>query len=196
MAKPEIAKTEIAKTEIAKTETRMTRISVIRCAVAVLLGLTSAPALAQTVERIEIVKHGIYAGPSGEAIASPGTVAGVERQLAETKLIETTRTIPARAGLRFGIEYRIVGEPAGGIISLKRTTIYPEGGVRNPSTGKTAMRDEAVEPHEVDAVNYSGFRFDDPWEMVPGTWTIELSHGGKTLASESFTVTNDAAKPQ
>jgi hypothetical protein len=31
--------------------------------------------------------------------------------------------------------------------------------------------------------------------MVPGTWTIELAHGGKTLASESFTVTNDAAKP-
>jgi hypothetical protein len=169
---------------------------VMRGAVAVLLGLICAPALAQTVERIEIVKHGMYAGPSGEAIASPGTVAGVERQLAETKLIETTRTISARAGLRFGIEYRIVGEPAGGIISLKRTTIYPEGGVRNPSTGTTAMRDEAVEPHEVGAVNYSGFRFDDPWEMVPGIWTIELSHGGKTLASESFTVTNDAAKRQ
>jgi hypothetical protein len=182
--------------EMAKAETSMTRICVIHGAAAVLLGLISAPALAQTVERIDVVKYGVYAGPPGEAIASPGTVAGVERQLADSKLIETTRTIPARPGLRFGIEYRIVGEPAGGMISLKRTTIYPEGGVRNPSTGKTAMRDEAMEQHEVGAVDYSGFRFDDPWEMVPGTWTIELSYEGRTLASESFTVTNSAVKPQ
>jgi len=186
----------MAKTEMAKTGTRMTRISVMRAAVAVLLGVISAPALAQTIERIDIVKHGIYAGSSGEAIASPGAVAGVERQLAETKLIETTRTIPARPGMRFGIEYRIVGAPAGGMVSLKRTTIYPAGGVRNPSTGKSATRDEVMESHEVGSVDFSGFRFDDSWEMVPGTWTIELSYGDKTLASESFTVTNDAVKPQ
>lgn len=35
---------------------------------------------------------------------------------------------------------------------------------------------------------YVDYGFDDPWELVPGTWTIELWHGDRKLATQSFTV--------
>jgi hypothetical protein len=166
----------------------------VRTAFGIVLGLISAPALAQHVERIEIVEYGVYAAPSANTVAAPGTASGVVHEVPQIKLVEKTQTIPARVGVRFGIEYRIVGSATDNQVNLKRMTIFPGGGLRNPSTGKVVTRDEATEPHAIGDLQYSGYVFDDPWELVPGTWTIELWFEDKRLASQSFTVTPDASQ--
>jgi len=174
----------------------MRPISFALVAITVLFGFLRTPAFAETVDRIDIVTRGIYAIAIKETVAAPGTAAGANHRLEKPTLTESTQTIPARVGLWFGFEFRIVGLPADGSAILKRTTIYPDGGVRNPATGKAVTRDEVTDTYKADGVPFVGFRFDHDWEMVPGIWTIEVSQDGKTLASQSFTVTKDSANSQ
>jgi len=35
---------------------------------------------------------------------------------------------------------------------------------------------------------FAGWRFDDPWEVEPGRWKIELWLGTSKLAAQEFTV--------
>lgn len=49
-------------------------------------------------------------------------------------------------------------------------------------------RDDYIVTRRVGASNWNGYTFDDPWELVPGTWTMELWVGKQRLASQEFTV--------
>ena len=51
----------------------------------------------------------------------------------------------------------------------------------------SALADD-VRVERIDIVD-TGYGFEHAWEIVPGTWTIEISHAGTKLAEQSFTVT-------
>jgi hypothetical protein len=42
---------------------------------------------------------------------------------------------------------------------------------QNPATGKTSDHDEWDAPANLGIIRFTGWRFDAPWEIVPGTWT-------------------------
>lgn len=35
---------------------------------------------------------------------------------------------------------------------------------------------------------YSGWSFDQPWELQPGDWTLTFRHEGRVVAAKTFTV--------
>jgi Domain of unknown function (DUF3859) len=151
-----------------------------------LVGISSA-AGAQTIQRIDITEVGIYESRTTKVEAAPGTATGETNDVRDIHLVQKTATIPARLGVQFGFHYKIVGR-AGAKVSLKMVVLIPQPGIRNPNTGNTNIRNEYLSNGTVGPTHYKGYAFDNSWEIVTGTWTIEIWDGNRKLASQSFDV--------
>jgi hypothetical protein len=153
-----------------------------------LLASISSTAGAQTIQRIDITEVGIYRlGQVTETRGALGTATGEVHILADINLVQATTTIPARLGVTLGIRYRIVGQ-TGEKVRLKVVWLIPQPGIRNPNTGNTTVRDESDWDRTVGSMFHNGYTFDNPWEIVTGTWTYEIWDGNRKLATQSFNV--------
>jgi hypothetical protein len=144
------------------------------------------PALAQSanVQGIEIVSHGIYAidKASGQANASN------QGMLANIRIAATTNVVPAEQGIDFGIQYKVTGTPSAAPVKLHEVVIYPAGGAHPP--GKPPLASVAVDvtvPMGT-AVRTDFYAFDEPWELIPGTWIFQVWYGNQKLTEQPFTV--------
>lgn len=152
------------------------------------LAVLSGAAGAQTIERVEIVDFGMYdIGQKMKPTGAFDTAAGVVNGVSHIKLADATTTVPARLGVHFGFRYKIIGS-AKGTAKLKIVTLIPDPGIRNPNTGRTTVRNEYVEARPFGSTQYAGYSFDNPWEIVLGTWTKEIWDGDRKLASQNFNV--------
>ena len=152
------------------------------------LVFTVAGAYAQTpkIERIDVVDYGIY---TADVISSQRDAQGILQSSSENvRHTKTTRTIPAQLGLRFGFRFAVVGAPNGAKVQLRKVTIYPANGLQNPISGKHISRSEATVTTTVGETQYTAYKFDDPWELAIGVWTIEIWYGDRKLTSQTFTV--------
>jgi hypothetical protein len=155
-----------------------------------LLVLAAPPeARAQQVDRVEIVEWGIFRHNDGEVVKQPLSPLGTMTHVLNERLQHVTTTIPALAGMTFGIRYKVVGPVVGANVTLKQITRFPKQGVTNPETGKTFSYSEYHTSAVVGAVTYRGYTFDRDWEVVPGRWTLEIWHDGRKLAEKTFMVT-------
>jgi hypothetical protein len=162
----------------------MTRLMLVLCA---FYGLMLGGARAQTVERIDVTEFGIYTADTKQIVSAPQSTTGIAQRVSASsiKLAKATTTVPGRIGVRFGFRYRIIGD--GQSVTLRRIVHIPEPGVHNPEKGiiltSEVHADTAIGPLEI-----AGYQFGHDWEIVPGTWTIELWDGDRKLASQSFQV--------
>ncbi|MFN3655881.1 MAG: DUF3859 domain-containing protein [Pseudolabrys sp.] len=150
--------------------------------------LTVCPGWAQAqVRGIEIVAYGIY---TAEVQSSKRDIRGIKQTTSTNfRRAVATTAIPAQLGLRFGMQYKVIGAPAGKTISLKSVVVYPPAGLRSPAVAQPILRNETTSTAKIGETTYEGYRFDDPWELVPGPWTIQLWYGDRKLAEQTFTVT-------
>jgi len=146
-------------------------------------------AYAQTpqIERIDVVDYGIY---TAEVMSSQRDAQGLlQNTSTNIQHVQTTRDVPAQIGVRFGFRFRVVGAPSGAEVRLKKITTFPPGGLRNPASAQALSRSETTLTTTVgNEVSYTAYKFDDPWELTTGPWTIELWQGDRKLVSQSFTV--------
>jgi hypothetical protein len=145
---------------------------------------------AQTVQRIDIIEYGIFTLSKESRDKEPGTILGYGNITSNEKLVQATTTSPARPGVRFGLRFKIVGTP-NAVVKIKTLTRFPPPGINNPNTGKAFMESVVSRDGKVGTTRYTGYGFDHDWEMVPGTWTIELWDGDRKLASQSFNVVKE-----
>lgn len=166
----------------------MPRLLFILCA---LPALTSASAHAQSVERIDVTEFGIYTADTRQILHAPQSTAGIaQRVSAESiRLVKATTTMPGRLHERFGFRYRIIG--TGDKVTLKRIVHVPEPGVHNPETENTVITSVVMADTRIGTMEIAGYQFGHDWEIVPGTWTIELWDGDRKLASQSFQVVKE-----
>jgi hypothetical protein len=150
-----------------------------------------AGAHAQIIERVEITEPGVYEAGVERIEPSPKTATGTVNSLTRVELVQKTTRIGARIGTRFGFRYRVIGEPKDGKANITFVTLYPAPGVRNPKTGNVTTRDEHTQTVDLNERGYRGFSFEENWEIVAGTWTLELWDGSRRLASQTFEI----AKP-
>jgi hypothetical protein len=155
-----------------------------------LLSLASVGAHGQTarVDRIEVVEYGIYRTATTKRTEAPGTAGGYVRTLANIRNSEVTRIVPARPGVRFGFRYNVIGAPDGAQVPITIVDKFPKQGLRKPDSAETFYREEYVATKTIGQESYTDYGFDHDWELVPGTWTIELWYQGRKLAEQSFTV--------
>ncbi len=154
-----------------------------------LLGASLSMAHAQTVQRVDIMEVGLYTVHTDKSVEAPGTPSGVSRLVSDIELVKSTTTVPARLGSNFGFRYRIVGK--GKSVTVKKVTHIPEPGVRNPETGNVNLTSVVLIDRPFGTTHFTSYSFDHDWEIVPGTWTMELWVGDRKLASQSFEVVKE-----
>jgi hypothetical protein len=160
-----------------------------RLATLLIVGLFSAcDALTPTIDRIEIVETGIYRADVTHEGSAPGTAFRATGTVVNITLVQSTTRIPARIGERFGMRYRVVGEPAGAAITLKIVVLVPEPGLRSATTGVQMTRNEFSVRRRVGETNYVDIQFDDEPDLVVGEWTFEIWDGSHKFASQGFEV--------
>ena len=153
---------------------------------ALLTGIQLAHAQTVTVQRADILDYGIYAVDQQPTGRNADGV--LQSEVRDIKLAVKTQAVNAVLGTHFGFEYTIVGAPEGAKVSLRSIVIYPPGGIHPP--GKAPVPQYAVNVNRViGGQSYlHWYAFDDPWELVPGTWTFQLWYGDHKIAEQSFLV--------
>jgi hypothetical protein len=150
-----------------------------------ILGLP-LPVHAADVQGVEIGQYGIYTGDKlGQEDAANAAV-GYKSVTANIVFQQKTERITAAVGTSFGFEYVIRGSGEGGV---DLTVKYLHPAITNPKTGRVFTSQEIVSDNRViGKTHLIGYRFDEAWEIVPGTWTIQLLYGDKKLAEKTFQV--------
>ncbi len=136
-----------------------------------------------SVDDIFITDFGIYTPQRDEGVTLPK---GVPRYTVDdVQLVVETNTIPAKLGTKFGFRYRIVGNSWDAPVAIKVVTLYPPAGAVSPKLGLIHSASILKTAH-IGASNAIAYSADEPWEMVPGVWTIQLWVGSKRFAERTF----------
>ena len=143
-------------------------------------------AQAQEISGIDVYEFGTYLA-AGPAYEQPTSRQGIRMEAHESYVhIETTRTIVARVGTRFGFRYRTTGTSLDPTARLTMVWKFPAPGIAGGDPHKT-IRQEVVEvpviPNESYALTMS---LDSAADLVPGIWTFEIWSGKHKLAEEKF----------
>jgi len=146
----------------------------------------ATPAWAQKIDRIEIVEYGIF---TADKLKSERDSNGqLNSILGNVQHQETTTTVPAEPGVKFGFRYRVIGEPDGQAVTIRKVMIYPSPGLKVPNTPQPLTRSQTTTTPTIGETSYTGFEFDDPWELAPGIWTMQLWQGNRMLTEQRFNV--------
>jgi uncharacterized protein DUF3859 len=155
-----------------------------------------APVLAAStlqIDRIDIIEYGTYTldrtieGRNARGI-NQATATNINHAAA-------TRTVSAQIGTTFGFRYKVIGKPEDVPVDLRRIVVFPPSGLRPSASSKPMSQDEATLQTKIGQTSYIFYTFEDNFELVPGTWTIEMWYGNRKLATQSFTVVKPNSKP-
>lgn len=159
------------------------------------VALASA-AQAQTVERITFSNAGIYRLDTERVEDAPGSIKGFFRVVKNMRLIERTSRIPAAVGVSLGVNFEIIGEPAGAPVTIRFITRFPQPGLRDPKSGKVHLTSVNDRQYRIGDASFRSYSFDEEWEIVPGVWSLEFWHGGRLIAAQKFEVVRADPPPE
>jgi hypothetical protein len=157
----------------------------------VVAGGAAARAQDAHVDRLEIVESGFYDNAKAKvtgATASAGTVTGAVQQIGDFKLLPEPPATSARVGVGFGVRFRSFGGREGERAMLRSVWKIPAPGIVNPVNRNTYRQSVAEFATTIGAPHWRGYGFDDAWEVVPGTWTLEIWQGDRKLLEKSFVI--------
>jgi hypothetical protein len=149
------------------------------------LVMTASSALAA--RQAQVLEYGYYEFTKGsERLAKATTTSGYVTR-GEAKLVEKTDKIPLERGRLFGFRFRISGmDKAVGAIPLELVVTHPE--MKKPdgslSTGYHYHVDLALTDGKVE--DKTGYRINEPYEMVEGDWHFEYRFMDKVLIERTF----------
>jgi hypothetical protein len=155
---------------------------------AVILLAVAAPSVAAEpdVTGFEIVRFGIYERDVASTRRDGDGV--LQHTFKNVRFVSSTTTVPAKLGLSFGVDYKIAGTPDGAKIEARRVMRFPAPGGRPPGAAKPLASNTVAIYPALNTVRYSGYTLEEPWELLPGTWTIEFWYGERKLGAQDFTI--------
>jgi len=108
-------------------------------------------------------------------------------QTGEARLVKQTERIPIEQGRLFGFRFRISGiDPNVGVIPLQLVVKHPpmEKPDGSTSTGYRYNVDLKLDKGQVE--DKTGYRLNEPYEMVEGEWEFEYRFMNKPLLVQRF----------
>jgi hypothetical protein len=161
------------------------------CSVTVMIatGTDAQPSHVQQtggVDRIDVTDYGIYTAEKSEG----NTKGRNPRHYAveNVAIVAMTDTVQALPKVKFGLRYRIIGEPLDARVTVKIVVKYPPQGVLSPKEGVLHDFTYTVTDHIGGLYSFAGYSADEPWELVPGIWTLQLWVADKMYVEKSFTM--------
>lgn len=155
--------------------------------------LLVATAVARAEVRLDVVEHGLYALEAESTVRDANGV-GVDtvRNICH---LATTATIALRQGTHFGLRYRMQGAAPDEIVTLTTVVRFPHEA--RPPAGSAPIGSHAMTfEHRAGDLGYAGYGFDEPWELMAGSWTVQIFNGTRQLLEFRFTVVEDADEPR
>ena len=163
-------------------------------AIACWLFILAAPARGQEprIDAFEIVSVGTY---EVDSVSTERDSDGVlQHAVTNVRQIAGTTTIPLRLGVTLGIQYRIVGAPDGALVPLRRVYRFPPPGARPPGSPAPLALSSAPDRVTVNATFAATYTLEEPWELMPGRWVLEIWDGDRKLGEQAFTLVGDYAE--
>jgi len=153
-----------------------------------LLVFAAGTASAQQVKSVDVYEFGTYEANGFHYSHTPSAQGiKIEGHDGYTHL-ETTRTITARIGARFGFRYRVAGTAPGVYAPLKMVWKFPPPGI----VGADPKHPVELEVVEFDATSNDNYvitmSLESASDLVPGIWTFEIWSGDKKLTEQKFEV--------
>jgi hypothetical protein len=132
---------------------------------------------------------GTYNELGTRRINFPSSITGKHsRSIGIWQLAQRTTEVTASLGERFGISYTFEAGSSDTAVRHRVIWSFPEGGLTNPITKKTANMNDWEKTCRVGKTCLAGWIFNEPWELVPGIWNVEIWVGDKRLIRQSFKV--------
>jgi Domain of unknown function (DUF3859) len=94
--------------------------------------------------------------------------------------------IKAKVGTQFGIQVQVNGGPALEVVDMTTRVTHPL--MKNPITGRESTVDEWPSPMNYGYARYAGWVMEEPWELLPGKWKIEILHKDKVMIEKEFNI--------
>jgi hypothetical protein len=142
-------------------------------------------ARAADVTSIEIIEYGKYTVQRvGEATKTEtGTL---ESKTSGVTFVQQTQNILATHTNALGVRFKVHGSPSGEAVTVKVVLKTP--GITPPGRKKVFDHSTNYQANiEEPFLYWWGFR--EKWEMVPGTYIIQLFYNDKMYAEKTFKVT-------
>lgn len=142
---------------------------------------------APNVTSAEILEYGVFEKVSSHGqIKTEGVLSGKVQKGVNARLKEQTNTIVAALGTSFGVRLKLTGNPTGAVVNCSIRWIHPK--LTNPSSGRASEQEQWRTQRLIGYPESAGYTFDNPWELVPGKWTIQVIYESKVLAEKTFSV--------
>ena len=134
---------------------------------------------------LKVIDYGLYKASNEASISDTNSPTGEVRSGGTFKLVEQSDTISAKLGNAFGFRFSIPKELQQ--TQLKYVYSFPE--MRNPNTGRSYTNFESLGGAKGHGPSSGIFyNLTDPWELVPGKWTIQVFVNDRKLLERQFTL--------
>jgi len=137
----------------------------------------------------KVSQYGLYRMVrSGGVIKDSKTTTGKVVSTPVIQQVKTTQRIPLMKGAQMYLQYKIwslPNQPA--YVDLRRVLKHPKMKLPDGTitTGSDFMVKRKVSSNHV--IVYTGYGFDESYEMVEGDWIFEIWHKDKKLIEQKFT---------
>jgi len=118
-------------------------------------------------------------------IPDPNSPTGLHSLSANYQFVERTDTVPAVLNTNFGVEYSIKSN-VNSVVPIKTVWKFP-GKMLNDKNREYSELSRVL-PMYTNSRTYSSYKFDEPYEIMPGVWEIEFYYNNKLIYSKKFTV--------
>ena len=165
------------------------------CCLVLMLATVAAQAQTPRIDRVEVTAKGIFETEGGKRANERGSATGSYVEVTNPKLVSAMTRTNVAQNLEIGIQFTVHGSPKGTPVQLRIVHIFPTQGLRNPETSLTFYREEYFNTVVIGEPSYQGYKLEREWEVVPGTWVLQIWHEDRKLADQSFTLAKVGADP-
>lgn len=131
----------------------------------------------------ETIQSGIFA-MGGLNVKDPN---GEGHIIERSQLIIPTNTVQAKLHVSFGIKYLVTKSKDFGPITAVHIISHPP--MVNPRTKESSVQTRSVGELHPNHIGLSLWTFEEPFEMVPGSYVFRVFHNGEKVLEQAFLVT-------
>nr|WP_298163724.1 DUF3859 domain-containing protein [uncultured Pseudomonas sp.] len=136
----------------------------------------------------EIISYGIANNVVTQTESSDVLVSGEKHLIEEWNITKKTQHVPNKAGIEFGMAYRLNETSPEATVEIEEIIIFPGKGLTNPKTGRSTKIDSEHLEISPSADQYFSYTLDHPWEAKSGTWVFQVLRNGKVVVEKEFYV--------
>jgi hypothetical protein len=130
------------------------------------------------------LNYGMYASQTGETQKMDESPSGDHRVVIKQVLLKKTEKIPAKIGSDFGTEYKLVSNSSD-TVTLQLEWIFPHT-IIDPVKKASFKSIKYAIDLPLNATNGSTYSLDNDFEVVKGTWQLNIYYEDKIIYSKKF----------